>query len=53
MAELGDPFFLDLERFFLRFAKTEGFWEGNSIILHSKKIQGHTIFFTDFGKKWF
>ena len=33
MAEIVDPWILDPEEFFLRFAKTEGFWEGNSKIL--------------------
>ena len=49
MAEIVDPWILDPEGFYLRFAKTEGFWEGNSKIL--QLIKGHTQFFTDFEPK--
>ena len=49
MAEIVDPWILDPEGFCLRFAKTEGFWEGNSKIL--QLIKENTHFFNDFEKK--
>ena len=53
MAEIADPWILDPEGFWLRFAKTEGFWEGNCRILQlfNEDISFHTTFlhfFTDF-----
>ena len=49
MAEIVNPWILDPEGFCLRFAKTEGLWEGNSKIL--QLIKGHTQCFTNFEPK--
>ena len=46
MAEIVDPWILDPEGFGFRFAKTEGFWEGNSKIL--QLIKGNTKVHTHF-----